>query len=119
MNALSTYTEVSHRSASPEQLVILLYERAIKGQILAIDALEEGDGELAGAELRRCREIFVELASALDHEAAPQLAGNLHRLYLWAVRELLRASRDADPAPLEGTLEMTETLYGAMKDALS
>jgi flagellar protein FliS len=119
MHALSSYTAVSQRSASKEQLIILLYERAIKGQIIAIDCLSEGDRGGASDEIRRCREIFIALAGALDHTAAPELSGNLHQLYLWGVRELMRASRTGAVDAVENTLEMTETLYEAMKEALA
>ena len=118
MNALQSYTAVSHQSASPEQLIILLYERAIKGQIIAIDRLEEGDRKGASSELRRCREIFIELASALDHVVAPELSGNLHQLYMWTIRELLQVSQSGDPAALEHTLDMSQTLYEALREVL-
>ena len=118
MSGLSSYNDVSQQSASNEQLIILLYERAIRGQIIAIDFLEDGDRASATFELRRCREIFIALAGALDHEVAPELAANLHQLYLWAVRELMQAESTCSPGPVENTLEMSQTLYWAMKEAM-
>lgn len=118
MHGLSSYTAVSQQSASREQLIILLYERLIRGQIIAIDCMEDGDRAGASDEIRRCRDIFIALAGALDHAAAPELAANLHQLYLWAVRELMQAARTSSPETIEGTLEMSQTLYEAMKEAL-
>jgi flagellar biosynthetic protein FliS len=119
MRGPNTYASVSQMSSSPEQLTILLFERAIKAQIIAIDCLEDGDRTSAMSEIRRCREIFIALAGALDHEVAPELSGNLHRLYLWGVRELIKAGRDGDATLIEPTLEMTEELYEAMKVAFT
>ena len=118
MYGSTSYTTVSQQSASQEQLVILLYERAIRGQLSAIESLTESDRAAASPELRRCREIFVELAGALDHDAAPELAGNLHRLYMWLIRQMLTASRTGEATAVEDALEVTESLYEALREAL-
>ncbi len=113
MRGLSSYQSVSQQSASPVQMIGMLYERAIRDQRSAIQCIEDGNSEEVLTLLRRTREIFIELASALDHDVAPELSGNLHRLYTWAVRELLVATRDSDAVRVQNILTMTEELHEA------
>lgn len=118
MRGIAAYRSVKRQSASNERLLVMLYERAIQDQEDAIALMREGQVGPAVPLLQRTREIFIELMGALDHEAAPQLSGNLRRLYFWAVRELIRASRDGDISAIEGTLEMTRELHGAWIQAV-
>ncbi|MEL6348396.1 MAG: flagellar export chaperone FliS [Myxococcota bacterium] len=119
MRGLAAYKKVSTHSAPPERLLLMLYERAIQEQQLAIVALQEKRTMDASHSLRRTREIFVELASALDHEAAPEISLNLHRLYMWSIKELLRAGQEIEPMYVEQCLERTQELYTAFKSALT
>jgi flagellar protein FliS len=113
MRGISAYRSVRNQSASPEKLLVMLYERAIQDQGDAIAFIEEDDLSSAIPLLQRTREIFIELMSALDTDEAPELSGNLQRLYLWGVRELIRASREGSKAPIEATLQMTRELHSA------
>lgn len=113
MRGISAYKSVRNQSASPEKLLVLLYERAIQDQVDAIAFIDEGDLTNAIPLLQRTREIFIELMSALDTGEAPELSGNLQRLYLWGVRQLIRASREGSTEPIQSTLQMTRELHGA------
>jgi flagellar protein FliS len=119
MRGIAAYKSVRKQSATPERLLMMLYERAIQDQEDAIEFLQAGEVRDAMPLLQRTREIFVELMSALDPEQAPELTANLRRLYLWAVRELIRAGRDGDPEPVKATLEMTQGLHSAWIQAVA
>ena len=119
MHAITTYKTIDQSSASSEQLLLLLYERAIQDQYRAIEAFESGNDIEARDKLRRVREIFIALASALDHEHAPEMTSNLHDLYMWSIKELSNATRDKNCATIKATLNITETLYGAWQNVLN
>ena len=87
---IAEYKAVNLGSASREELVIMLYEAAVRYQIYARTALEKGAAEDARNHLRRVRDIFGELMVALDHTVAPELSSNLARLYSWLIAELGR-----------------------------
>lgn len=119
MRGISAYKSVKRQSASNETLLVMLYERAIQDQEDAIALLREGQVGPAVPLLQRTREIFIALMEALDHESAPELSANLRRLYFWAVRELIRASRDGDATAIEATLAMTRELHSAWIEAVA
>ena len=119
MRGISAYKSVKKQSASPEHLLVMLYERAIHDQREAIAHLEQGDLKEALPFLQRARQIFVELTSALDPEEAPELTSNLKRLYVWCIRELIRAGREGSAEPIRATLETTIDLHSAWVEAVN
>jgi len=119
MRGIAAYQKVSTQSASSERLLVMLYERAIQDQEEAIALLHEGESVAARPKLQNVRQIFIELMTALDEDEAPELTVNLKRLYIWMVRELVRAGRDSDPVPVAGTLEITRELHAAWVQAVA
>ena len=118
MRGIAAYQSVSKQSAPPERLLLMLYQRAI--QLLQAAALQIQAGDTASAQegIRIAREIIVELLNALDHETAPELTGNLHRLYSWSIRELVAAGRDYKIQHLRNVLDVIEPLYEAWQGVL-
>jgi len=118
MRGLSAYKNVSTHSASPEQLLLLLYERAIQDQRDAIEYIKADDITSANDSMRHAREILVELAAALDHAAAPELSANLHRLYMWCVRLMLKAGQTQDIQHIEESMGIVQELYEGWRSAI-
>jgi flagellar protein FliS len=114
---IAEYKAVNLGSASREELVIMLYEAAVRYQIYARTALEKGADDDARNHLRRVRDIFGELMVALDHSVAPDLSGNLARLYTWLIAELGRAGLERSPARLEDTIAVTQNLLDGWTQA--
>jgi flagellar protein FliS len=117
MRGINQYKSVSLHSASNEQLVVMLYEAAVRYQILAVDAIEGGEKKEARENLRKVREIFSELMIALDVPSAPELAGNLTELYRWLIREISEVGMSLEAERLEKTLEVTTQLLEGWGDA--
>jgi len=118
MRGIAEYHTVSLESASNEQLVVMLYEAAVRHQVIALDALEEGESATAREHLRRVRDIFGELLVSLDHETAPDLAVNLSRLYRWMIGEIGRAGFSLEVPRIQETLRVTENLLEGWTKAL-
>lgn len=114
---IAEYKAVNLGSASREELVIMLYEAAVRYQIFARTALEKGAAEDARNHLRRVRDIFGELMVALDHGVAPELSGNLARLYTWLIAELGRAGLERAPTRLDDTIAVTQNLLDGWTQA--
>ena len=111
MRGLEQYQSVNVGSASNEELLLQLYEKAIGSMLEAEALLEEGRLSDAVPKLRISREIFAALLGALDKEASPELFANLSRLYIWGIRELSRAGTDGDPKRLAPLISSFEELY--------
>jgi flagellar protein FliS len=99
-NASSTYKETKIKTASQGQLVIMLYDEALKQLNLAIELLESDDTgskihgkiEQIGKSVMKAEEIITELMVSLDFEQGGEIAKNLFSLYSWFNRELLEAN---------------------------
>jgi len=87
MDARSSYRESAARGASPVQLVILLYERAIEDLRQAVIALEKDDIEGRTRGINHALVVIGQLQSSLDMERGGDVARNLERFYT-----LMRAS---------------------------
>jgi flagellar secretion chaperone FliS len=105
MSLISAYRSAQVLTAPPEQLVVLLLERAVREEDEAIAAMERGARQAWIAHLNHCRAIFVELQIALDHTVAPGLTATLHSLYAGALRKITEASRTGN---IEVTLQLRD-----------
>ena len=114
---VAEYKSVNLGSASKEELVAMLYETATRSQIRAKDAFERGAAADGRKHLRLARDIIGELVVSLDHQAAPELSGNLARLYSWLLREIGKAGLDRDAARLDSTIRVTRNLLDGWVEA--
>ncbi len=117
LRGVAEYKNVNLGSASKEELVAMLYEAATRSQYLAQDAFRKGNNNEGRQHLRHARDIVGELIVSLDHEAAPELSGNLARLYSWLLRELGRAGLDKNAELLDDTIAVTRNLLNGWVEA--
>jgi len=102
MDAYSHYRTQAVTTASPAQLVAMLYQGALTAVEVADEALRtDRGGPQAHDELLRAQAILNELVCSLDHERGGEVARNLAALYDFCLDRLVRANLDKDPAPLE------------------
>jgi flagellar protein FliS len=103
-NALSTYKETRIKTASQGQLIIMLYDEAIKQLDKALELLglnssgkkDPGKIEQIGKAVMKTEEIITELMVSLDFEQGGEISQNLFSLYTWFNRELLEANIKQD-----------------------
>lgn len=118
MTTVHAYRSTQVLTAPPEQLIVLLLERAVREQNEAIEAMERGARQAWIAHLNHCRSIFLELQIALDHTVAPGLTAQLHALYGGAMRKIGEASRTGNVEVMRSLLVATETLHEAWIEVL-
>jgi flagellar protein FliS len=85
-------------TASPDQLVVMLYDGARRFLYQAAAAMREDRRADAGERLRRAEMIVDHLLCTLDMERGGDVAANLQGLYVFFLRHLsdARVERDAD-----------------------
>jgi flagellar protein FliS len=99
MHAIASYRTNRVETASPLQLVVMLYQELLRRIELGARALEGEVPTEATPHLHRAREILVELLASLQPEAGNERrVANLDRLYKWGAAELVAAGRDRDAA---------------------
>jgi flagellar protein FliS len=115
-NPREAYLAASVTTASPGQLLVMLYERLVLDLQRATDALRSGEPSQAHAPLLHAQDIVLELASSLRVEVwdgAPGLAA----LYDFLYRELVRANMHKDLAAAEFCLESASALRDTWRQA--
>ncbi len=114
-----TYLKSAIETASPERLVLALYDGAVTATARAWEALGDGrDLEGAHRELVRAQSIVLELRMALDLERGGTVAANLASLYAFCLERLIEANVAKDPEPLEPVLQVLGELREAWDHAV-
>jgi len=100
LNPYQQYRATKVETAGSVDLVVMLYQGAVRFIRLGIDAIERNDGKAAHENLVRAQDIVVELLGSLNHEAGGQIAGQLASVYDYCFRRLVTANvkKDAIPA---------------------
>ncbi|OQX05511.1 MAG: flagellar export chaperone FliS [Desulfobulbaceae bacterium A2] len=93
MNAYSSnYLNQQITTASPEQILIMLYDGALRFLAQAGTAIEQRQVEQRNHYIGKVSNIITELSATLDHEVGGQIADDLAALYDFMLRELHRAN---------------------------
>jgi len=100
-----TYQSQAVLTASPGQLVLMLYDGALRFLGHAIDGLKAPEEaprriEIINTNLIKAQNILAELQATLNHEAGGDYAANLDRLYDYYIRRLAEANmkKKVEPA---------------------
>lgn len=104
------YTEGSVMTASPERLVVMLYDGAIRFLNQAAAGLRAGHRGVAREKLRRAQAIIDELTRALDMRQGGDIAINLRLLYGFCSRHMIDSTLHADPDGYEKVAELLADL---------
>jgi flagellar protein FliS len=120
-NQVSAYRETKIKTASQGQLVLMLYDEAVKQldrglELLALDSTGKKDPgriEKISKAMLKAQEIFTELMASLDFERGAEIAKNLFALYTWFNQELLEANVTRDQRRITIVRNMVYELRGA------
>jgi flagellar secretion chaperone FliS len=113
MNWKSAYLESRILSASPLDLVNILYEQAILEIHQARQSLARGDVAARSGSILKAIAIIGELQSSLDHEAGGEIAANLGQLYQYMRARLTVGNLRQSDAPLAEVTRLLESLGDA------
>jgi len=99
-NAISTYRETRVKTASQGQLIIMLYDEAVKQLDLGLDLLSMECGgkknpaniEKISKAILKAQEIITELTVSLDFEQGGEIAKSLFSIYTWFNKELIESN---------------------------
>jgi len=107
---LQAYQSNSIQSASPLQLVVMLYDGAIRFIKQGQAAMEARDLYAQNTSLQRAQKIVAELMSCLDMDQGGEVANNLFALYTYAYNQLVEGNMTDDPRCLAQSLQVLEGL---------
>ncbi len=105
-------------TASREQILLMMFEAAIKFTKMAITAMDEKRIADRGTSILRAYDIVMELHTTLDHKVGGELAKQLEGLYLFMMDQYTKANIKSDVEPLKSNLKILENLYDGWKQAV-
>jgi flagellar secretion chaperone FliS len=109
----AAYRQQSILTATPGQLVVMLYDGCLRFLHQASYAMREQQPAVSAERLARAEAIIEELLSTLDLEDGGVIASRLHGIYVFCQRHLLDARATGDPAMVDKVAE----LLGELRDA--
>jgi len=110
------YLGDSIATASPQQLLVMLYDRLALDLERAEESLTLGDREAARGPIMHAQEIVLELRASLQvdvWDGGPRLAA----LYSWLVGELIQANVKGDIRRVRDCRKVVEPLRDAWREA--
>lgn len=103
-NAWQSYRTIATQTATPGQLVLMLYEGAIRFSEQALAGFEHQDplafNQTVNNNLHRAQAIVTELNVVLDMRRGGEVAANFRRLYVYLDRRLQEANIRKQKAPI-------------------
>jgi flagellar protein FliS len=126
-SAVSTYKETKIKTAGQGQLIIMLYNTAVRLLDEALFLLQTNDTgkkdpgkiEKVGKAVVKTQEIISELMVSLDFEQGGDIAVNLFSLYTWFNRELMEANINQDAKRISIVKNHIENLRNAWQEVVS
>jgi flagellar protein FliS len=116
-NAYQVYRQTQAQTAAPGELVVMLYQGAVRFVTNAIEAIEAKDIPATHNGLMRAQAIVSELHDTLDLERGGDIALNLASIYDFMSRRLLEANMRKDAGPAREVLTLLRELLPAWQAA--
>lgn len=115
INPLNAYKETKIRTAGQGQLIVMIYDEAIKQIDIAVSGLEEGTKQLDAVHnaIVKAQDLVTELTVSLDFERGGEIAKGLFSLYMFFREQLLTANVKKSPSILGSIRSMLAELRDA------
>lgn len=113
------YKQTAIKTANRGQLLLMLYEEAIRNVKKASLAIDKKDLVLKGKAIGKTHDIINELLNTLDHEIGGKIAEELERLYNFIIEKLVKANVENSKEHLLASQKILETLYSGWKEAVA
>jgi flagellar secretion chaperone FliS len=107
------YIQTQIQSRSPLELVVMLYDGALRFLQQTVDAMERGDLVAKRDSLSRSMAIVTELHGMLDLEQGGEVAASLDSLYTYMMERLTTANQQRDAAPVVEVMRLMSGLRDA------
>lgn len=117
-NPYSQYRQTQIQTAPPEQLVMMLYDGAIRFGLQAVESIKANDLAAASNSLVRVQDILNELMLSLNSDAG-EIADQLHQLYDYFLRRTIEANLKKDAAIVEEVLQFLRELRSTWAEAMT
>ncbi len=116
---VNQYQQNQINTASPEQILLMLYDGAIRFTRRAIAGIEEDNPEMKASGISKAMAIIVEFSNSLNHEIGGKIAEDLDALYDFMIRELSSANLKNDIEKLRNVEKLLADLRVTWGEAVA
>ena len=116
MNAYAQYNNSKILTASPAELVLMLYEGAVKFCNIAIMGIEQNDVQKAHDNIVKVERIVDHFRATLDMKYP--VAKDFDRIYVYLQKRLLEANVSKDKDILEEVAEHLRSMRDTWKEVM-
>jgi flagellar protein FliS len=115
---LGAYKKTSVQTASKEQILLMLYQAAIRNCKKAMEAIDAKNVAKKGEFIGKLQDIIIELNNSLDFEVGGEVAKELSSLYDYLLYSSTQANIKIEKEPLVACLNVLNTLYEGWATAI-
>lgn len=115
---LKQYKQTQMDTTPKEQILVMLYDGAVRFLNLAKEGFAENNVEKIHNNLIKVQNIITEFETSLDMDAGGEFAQNLFALYEFMSRQLVQANIRKDPAALDIVIKHMTELRDTWKQAV-
>ena len=119
MSKLNAYRKTSVTTASKEQVLIMLYEGAIKYLKKASECCHKNDLNGKGIAVGKAHDIVNELSNTLDFQVGGEIAKNLERLYAFITDQIIQGNLENNAQRFDHACKLMENLLEGWKGAVA
>ena len=115
---VNQYKQNAVLTASPETILIMLYDGAINFLLRAKIAIEEKDIDQTHLYITKTQKIIREFMDTLDMDTAGEIGENLYRLYEYLHHRLIQANIKKDTEIVDEVLGHLRSLKQTWEEAI-
>ena len=117
MSVAETYRQNAITTQAPGQVVVMLYDGAVRFLKQALHAIESRDYARKSHALGRAQDVVFELNASLNLEVGGEVAQNLRSLYAFIWSQMRQINMRNDAVMLRRIIVILEDLSGAWRQA--
>jgi flagellar protein FliS len=122
-NPWQSYRQVATKTATPGQLVLMLFDGALRfldKALVGFDLDDPLESNLAiNNNILKAQEILRELNMSLNMEKGGEFAATMRRLYNYYDLQLSQSNLQKDPAGVQTVIRLLSVIRGAWAEMLS
>jgi len=116
LKAAQAYLKTQINTTSQGEILLMLYDGAIKFLVQAKERMQAKDYAQKGILISKALDVIAELDGSLNAEKGGELAQNLHKLYFYCNTRLLRANLEMNDSYVDEVIKIMEAMRNAFKE---
>jgi len=109
-NPYQAYQDNQVSTADQKQLIVMLYEGAIKFLKIAIENMDFKTYDVVNENIIKAQDIITELMLSLDMDKGGEIATNLMSIYSYWKKDLLEANVAKETPKIESVISLMQNL---------